>query len=111
MINTQWAVMDVDRNPIGLPGNDKVPVEITHLQLWKIVLKAPTPALQIMWGNHLRSGDIIETGRVTTLEEADFVEILVDSGAAPTVTHIDVRYKIGQKYLAPGSGKKRQSVT
>jgi hypothetical protein len=100
MINIQWAVLDVDRNPIGLPGNGKVPAEITLLQLWKIVLKAPTPALQIMWGNHLRSGDIIESGRVTTLEEADFVEILVDSGAAPTLTHIDVRYAIGSEVFS-----------
>jgi hypothetical protein len=33
MMNIQWAVLDVDRNQIGLSGNGKVPAEITLLQL------------------------------------------------------------------------------
>jgi hypothetical protein len=31
-----------------------------------------------MWGNHYRGGDIFEIGRVTSLEEGDLVEIIID---------------------------------
>jgi hypothetical protein len=40
---------------------------------------------------------LIETGKVTTLEEADSVEVLVDSGLLPLQTHIDVDYTIGSQ--------------
>jgi hypothetical protein len=97
MVNIQWVILDTDRNQLAIPGSGKVPEEITLLQLCKVVAKSPVPETQIIWGNHLRSGDIIETGHVTTLEEADFVEILVDNGAAPAQTHIEVKYKLGSE--------------
>jgi hypothetical protein len=99
MTNIQWAVLDTDRNPIGLPSNDKVPAEIKLLQLWKVVIwkKLKHPAVQILWGNHYRAGTIIETGKVTSLEEADMVEVLAECGNAPTQTHVDVNYTVGSE--------------
>jgi hypothetical protein len=54
-----------------------------------------------MWGHHYRSGDITESGKVTSLEEADSVEILVDQGLIPpqpqpkSQTQVEVDYVIG----------------
>jgi hypothetical protein len=49
------------------------------------------PAIQIMWGGHLRAG------KVASLEEADFVEIIVDRGtlSAAPVNQVEVVYVIG----------------
>jgi hypothetical protein len=41
--------------------------------------------------------DIIESGKVTTLEEGDLVEIIVDQGLAPQPTQIEVDYEIGSE--------------
>jgi hypothetical protein len=86
MINIQWAVMDTDRNQLCLPSSSKVPAEVNLLQLWKMFIWKKT---------HYREGNIIEAGKVSSLEEGDAVEILVDSGAPPTQTHVDIRYMIG----------------
>jgi flagella basal body P-ring formation protein FlgA len=39
----------------------------------------------------------IEAGKVTSLEEADTVEVLVDLGSLPPQTHVDVDYVIGSE--------------
>jgi hypothetical protein len=48
-------------------------------------------------GRSLSWGDIIENGKVTTLEEGDLVEIVVDQGTAPQPTQIEVAYQIGSE--------------
>jgi hypothetical protein len=50
-----------------------------------------------MWGDHFRKGDIIENGKVTTLEEGDLVEVVVDQGTAPQPTQIEVESMIGSE--------------
>jgi hypothetical protein len=50
-----------------------------------------------MWGDHIRGADIIESGKVTTLEEGDLVEIIVDQGTAPQPTQIEVEYMVGSE--------------
>jgi hypothetical protein len=52
-----------------------------------------------MWGHHYRSGDILESGKVTSLEEADTVEILVDQGSLPPATQVEVDYTIGSEHF------------
>jgi hypothetical protein len=101
LINIQWAVADVNRNPLCQPGNSRVPEEISLLQLFKtcIVSKHRIQGVQIMWGDHLRAGSIIETGKVSTLEEADFVEIIVDQGTLPSApaNQVEIDYVIGNE--------------
>jgi hypothetical protein len=50
-----------------------------------------------MWGNHYRRSDILERGKVSSLEEGDLVEIIVDQGTAPLPTQVEVEYKIGDE--------------
>jgi hypothetical protein len=99
MIDIQWKVSNVAGEQLGLPGNSKVPEEISLLQLFKISIlpKYRIQGIQIMWGNHYRGGDILEIGKVTTLEEGDLVEIIVDQGTAPQVTQIEVEYELESK--------------
>jgi hypothetical protein len=96
-INIQWVVLHTDRKPLSLASNDAVPAEVTLLQLWKMVIrrKVGQPTIQIMWGHHYRAGSIIETGKVTSLEEADMLEVIVDDGKAQLQTHVDVKYTVG----------------
>jgi hypothetical protein len=55
----------------------------------------------IMWGDHYRGPNVIESGRVSILEDHDLVEIIVDNGtlppALPAVTQFDVSYTIGSE--------------
>jgi hypothetical protein len=92
LLNIQWAVLDVNRTPLCLPGSDKVPAEVSLLQLFKSFILT---RYRILWGHYYRSGDIIESGKATSLEEADRVEILFDNGSRPPQTHVDVDYVIG----------------
>jgi hypothetical protein len=62
-----------------------------------IFKKLRQPAVQIMWGNHYRAGIIIETGKVTTHEDADMVEVIVDDGKPKTQTHVEVNYAVGNE--------------
>jgi hypothetical protein len=48
-----------------------------------------------MWGNHYRGGDILEIGKVSSLESGDLVEIVVDQGTVPQVTQMEVEYMVG----------------
>jgi hypothetical protein len=93
-IAIQWAMLDTDRKQLALPGNARVPEEITLLQLWKtfIAPKNAQPSIMIMWGNHYRDGNIIEAGKVTSLLETDMVEVIVDDGKKKAQTHVDVSY-------------------
>jgi hypothetical protein len=59
-----------------------------------------------MWGDHLRGPNIIESGRVSSLEEHDLVEIVVDNGslppAIPVVSQFDVSYMLGtERFTKP----------
>jgi hypothetical protein len=94
LINIQWKVVDVSKNQLCLPGNTFVPEEISLLQLFKmfVAVRNRIQGIQITWGDHFRGGDIIERGKVTTLEEGDLVEIVVDQGTAPQPTQIEVDY-------------------
>jgi ribonuclease HI len=96
LIEIQWKVSDISGNQLCLPGNSRVPEEISLLQLFKIFIAARNriSGIQIMWGNHYRDGNILEIGKVTTLEEGDLVGIIVDQGAAPQTTQIEVDYEI-----------------
>jgi hypothetical protein len=96
MVEIQWKVSDVSGNQLCLPGNSKVPEEISLLQLF-ILPKFRIQGIQISWGNHYRVGDILEIGRVSSLETGDLVEIIVDQGTAPTVTQVEVEYQIGSE--------------
>jgi hypothetical protein len=52
-----------------------------------------------MWGDHFRGGSLIETGRVSSLEEGDLVGIVVDQGAVPLTPQIEVEYEVeSQKF-------------
>jgi hypothetical protein len=51
----------------------------------------------IMWGNHDLAGDIIETGKVTSLLEADTAEVIVGDGKKKAQTHVDVNYTMGDQ--------------
>jgi hypothetical protein len=97
LINIQWKVTDTAGNELCLPGNSQVPEEISLLQLFKIFIAARNriSGVQIMWGNHYRGGDILEISKVSTLEEGDLVEVIVDQGTAPTSTQIGVEYMVG----------------
>jgi hypothetical protein len=53
--------------------------------------------IQILWGNHYRAGSILEISRVTSLEENDLVEIIVDQGIAPQATQMEVKYQVGSE--------------
>jgi hypothetical protein len=99
LINIQWKVSNVAGDQLCLPGNSKVPEEISLIQLFKIFIypKYRIQGIQIMWGNHYRGGDILEIGKVTTLQEGDLVEIIVDQGTAPQATQIEVEYEIGSE--------------
>jgi hypothetical protein len=83
--NIQWVIKDTTGNQICAPGNTLVPEEISLLQLFKACVLSihRIPAVQIMWGDHYRGPNVIESGRVTTLEEHDLVEIIVDDGSLP----------------------------
>jgi hypothetical protein len=96
LVNIQWRVSDGAGNQLCLPGNSRVPEEVSLLQLFKIFVAARNriSGIQIMWGNHYRGGDIIENGKVTTLEEGDLVEVVVDQGISPQPTQIEVDYQI-----------------
>jgi hypothetical protein len=54
-----------------------------------------------MWGDHYRGSSVIESGKVTSLEERDLVEIIVDDGtlppAVPAVSQFDVTYVLGNE--------------
>jgi hypothetical protein len=99
MIAIQWAVLDTDRKQLAPPGNASVPEETTLLQLWKLVIapKNSQPAVMIMWGNHYREGNIVETGKVASLKESDIVEVIVDDGKKKPQTHVDVNYTVGDQ--------------
>jgi hypothetical protein len=67
MIEIQWKVSDVSGSQLCLPGNSRVPEEISLLQLFKIFIlpKYRIQGIQIMWGNHFRgegTGTISEAG-------------------------------------------------
>jgi ribonuclease HI len=85
MIHIQWKVSDINGAALCPPGNCEVPEEIGLLQLFKIhvLSRYRIQGIQILWGNHYRAGSILEIGKVTTLEEGDMVEIVVDQGVAP----------------------------
>jgi hypothetical protein len=57
------------------------------------------PAIQIMSGDHHRGPNIIESGRVSNLEERDLVEIIVDNGSLPSsvpaISQFEVSYMLG----------------
>jgi hypothetical protein len=99
MVGIQWKVSDVSGTQLCLPGNCRVPEEISLLQLFKIFVlpKFRIQGIQIMWGNHYRGGDILEIGQVSSLEEGDLVEIVVDQGTAPSPTQVEVEYEIESK--------------
>jgi hypothetical protein len=99
LINVQWKVVDGAKNTLCLPGNSQVPEEISLLQLFKIFIcpRYRIQGIQIIWGDHYRGADIIEHGKVTTLEEGDLVEIIVDQGTAPQPTQIEVDYEVGSE--------------
>jgi nucleoside 2-deoxyribosyltransferase len=99
LIDIQWKVTDISGQQLCLPGNSKVPEEISLLQLFKIFIlpKYRIPGIQIMWGNHYRGGNILEINKVTTLEDGDLVEIIVDQGKAPQATQVEVEYMIGSE--------------
>jgi hypothetical protein len=99
MIGIQWKVSDIAGKELCLPGNCRVPEEISLLQLFKIFItpKFRVQGIQIMWGNHYRGGDILEIGQVSSLEEGDLVEIIVDQGSAPLPTQVEVEYEIESK--------------
>jgi hypothetical protein len=99
MVEIQWKVSDVSGKQLCLPGNSKVPEEIGLLQLFKIFIlpKYRIHGIQIMWGNHYRGCDVLEIGKITSLEEGDLVEIVVDQGTAPQVTQVEVEYQIGSE--------------
>jgi hypothetical protein len=62
-----------------VPTSSSVPEEVSLLQLWKkcIASRYGIPVKRISWGKHYRGGLEIEEGVVTTLEEADLVEVIV----------------------------------
>jgi ribonuclease HI len=97
LINIQWKVSDVNGAALCPPGNCTVPEEIGLLQLFKIHVLARyrIQGIQILWGNHYRGGSILEIGKVTTLEQNDLVEIIVDQGVAPQATQMEVKYVVG----------------
>jgi hypothetical protein len=97
LIDIQWKISDLSGNQLCLPGNSRVPEEISLLQLFKIFVlpKYHLQGIQIMWGNHYRGGDILEIGKITTLEDGDLVGIVVDQGKAPQATQIEVEYMVG----------------
>jgi hypothetical protein len=97
LVNIQLAVADTARNPLCQPGHSLVPEEIGLLQLFKtcVLTKYRIPGIQVMWGDHIREGSIIETGKVTTLDEADFVEIIVDQAPLPQSNQVEVDYMVG----------------
>jgi hypothetical protein len=99
MIHIQWSVVDVNDKQLCPPGNCSVPEEIGLLQLFKThtLARYRVQGIQIMWGKHWRSGTILETGKVTDLEENDLVEIIVDQGVAPQATQMEVKYMVGSK--------------
>jgi ribonuclease HI len=96
MIGIQWKVTDVAGRQLCLPGNCRVPEEISLLQLFKMFItpKFRIQGIQIMWGKHYRGADILEVGQVSSLEEGDLVEIVVDQGTAPSPTHVEVEYEM-----------------
>jgi hypothetical protein len=97
LIDIQWKVSDLSGNQLCLPGNSKVPEEISLLQLFKIFVlpRYRIQGIQIIWGNHYRGGDILEIGSVSSLESGDLVEIVVDQGTAPQATQMEVEYMVG----------------
>jgi hypothetical protein len=99
LVGIQWKVSDLSGRQLCLPGTCRVPEEISLLQLFKIFItpKFRIQGIQIMWGNHYRGGDILEIGKVSSLEEGDLVEIVVDQGTAPQPTQVDVEYEIEDK--------------
>jgi hypothetical protein len=50
-----------------------------------------------MCGNHYREGNIIETGKVTSLRDADLVEVIVYDGKKKPQTHVGVNYTVGDQ--------------
>jgi hypothetical protein len=99
MIHIQWSVLDVNEAQLCPPGNCTVPEEIGLLQLFKtfVLTRYRITGIQIIWGKHFRAGSIIETGRVSELEENDLVEIIVDQGVAPQATQLEVKYEVGNE--------------
>jgi ribonuclease HI len=96
MVDIQWKVTDVNGKELCLPGHSRVPEEISLLQLFKIFIypKFHIQGIQISWGNHYRGSAILEVGQVSSLEPGDLVEIVVDQGAAPVATQVEVQYQI-----------------
>jgi hypothetical protein len=99
LIGIQWKVTDTSGNQLCPPGNCRVPEEISLLQLFKIFItsKYRIQGIQISWGSHYRGADILEIGKVSSLEEGDLVEVVVDQGAVPLPTQVEVDYEIEDK--------------
>jgi hypothetical protein len=99
LINIQWKVSDINGAQLCPPGNCTVPEEISLLQLFKtfVLSRYRIQGIQILWGNHYRAGSIFEISKVTSLEQGDLVEIIVDQGIAPQATQIEVKYVVGSE--------------
>jgi hypothetical protein len=98
LIHVQWVVLSDARDQLMLPTNSLVPKEASLLQLWKkfIASRCKGPAKKISWGKHYRGGVEIEEGTVTSLEEADMVEVIV-KGKKKKDGMIEVAYTIGEE--------------
>jgi hypothetical protein len=72
-----------------------VPGEISILQLWKAIIapRYPIPTTHVAWGNHYGEGKVTEVGKVTTLTDADPVEVVTEAQKWPS-NQREVSYKI-----------------
>jgi hypothetical protein len=81
-----------------LPMNSAVPQEISLLQLWNkhIANRRRAPVKRIKWGKHYLASVEIEEGVVSSLEEADSVEVIV-SNKKKRDDRKEVVYTVGEE--------------
>jgi hypothetical protein len=54
---------------------------------------SPVPTKHVAWGNHHHEGRIIESGKVTSLTEADSVEIIIEE-RKKKLTEQEISYRL-----------------
>jgi hypothetical protein len=99
LLSVQWSLLNSQNDPLIRTTRAVVPEEITLLQFWKLIIarRYSIPAERVLWANHYREGNVIGTGKVTSLTVADSVEIIVEEKKKPQ--HCEVSYTVARQRL------------
>jgi hypothetical protein len=110
-VNVQWTLFNGQGQLLIMTSTALVPEEITPLQFWKKfgATRYTLPVRKVAWGKHCRGGLEIESGKVTTLEEADSVEIIVDEKKKKS-QQCEVTYTVGDETQVYKSMVRKEST-